>query len=270
MLNSARIQSPNPYILFERPVKIHRQAQIRKLVEERQRVTVAELSTVLNVSEATIRRDLDELDGEWVQRTHGGALVRLRGTNELPVLQRMADHSAIKRRIGQAAANLVRPGETIFISSGTTALEAARCLPLDMHLTVISNSLPVVNELAGRSNIDLVVIGGMFRQDELSMVGHPAEQVLREFRTDRTFIGMRAIDSRRGFTNDYMPEILTDRAILNISSQVVVLADHSKFGRIYSVFVAPVTAAHFIITDEGIEAEMVDELRETGIQVIVV
>ena len=251
-------------------MKLNRQAQIRKLVEEKRRVTVGELSTLLNVSEATIRRDLDELDGEWLRRTHGGALLRVRPTNELPVIQRIPEQAENKHRIGLAAARMVQPGETIFISSGTTALEVARSLPEDIHLTVISNSLPVINALAGRKHLELVVIGGMFRQDELSMVGHPAEAMLSEFRSDRTFIGMRAIDPHWGFTNDYMPEILTDRKILNIASQVVVVADHTKFGRICSIFVAPVTAAHAIITDMGIEPDMVNDLRALDIHVITV
>lgn len=251
-------------------MKQNRQAHIRKLVEEKSRVTVAELSTLLKVSEATIRRDLDELDGEWMRRTHGGALLRVRPTNELPVIQRIPEQAEIKHRIGQSAARMVKPGETIFISSGTTALEVARSLPDDTRLTVISNSLPVINALAGRKYFELVVIGGMFRQDELSMVGHPAEQMLSEFRSDRTFIGMRAIDPHWGFTNDYMPEILTDRKILNIASQVVVVADHTKFGRICSIFVAPVNAANAIITDSGIDTEIANELRALGIQVLTV
>lgn len=251
-------------------MKIHRQAQIKKIIEEQQHVTVTELSTMLKVSEATIRRDLDELDGDWLTRTHGGATIRLASTAELPVIQRISNEAENKRRIGLAAAHMVQPGETIFISSGTTTLEMARHLPLDIPLTVISNSLPVINELAGRKNINLVVIGGMFRHDELSMVGHPAEQILGEFRTDRTFIGMRAIDPHWGFTNDYMPEILTDRKILGISAQVVVMVDHTKFGRICSVFVAPVTAAHTIITDDGISPQMADELRAMGINVLIV
>ncbi len=252
------------------PLKTLRQAQIRKLVEERQRITVSELSALLSVSEATIRRDLDELDGESMRRTHGGAVLQIKPSYELPVIQRINDQASIKQQIGKAAAQLIQPGETIFISSGTTALEVARHIPPNIHLTVISNSLPVINELAGKRSIDLVVIGGMFRQDELSMVGHPAEQILREFRTDRTFIGMRAIDLRRGFTNDFMPEILTDRMILDISNQVVVVVDHTKFGKLCSVFVAPVTAANVIVTDHGIEPETAGELQELGIQVLIV
>lgn len=254
----------------DQPLKIERQLQIRKLVEKKRRVTVAELSTLFNVSEATIRRDLDELNGGELRRTHGGAVLMENPAIEPPVVQRMGEQAEIKLRIGKAAAALVHEGETIFISSGTTALEIARALPDGIHLTVITNSLPVVNELAGRTWIELVVVGGMFRQGEQSMVGHPAEQALRDFRADRAFMGMRAVDLRQGFTNDYLPEILTDRAILSIASQVVIVVDHTKFGQVCPVFVAPVTAAQIIITDSGTPTAVINELRESGIQVQIV
>jgi DeoR/GlpR family transcriptional regulator of sugar metabolism len=231
---------------------------------------VAELSTMLRVSEATIRRDLDDMDGEVLQRTHGGAVVRQRFSAELPVVQRLNHQAECKRRIGQAAAEMIRDGETIFISSGTTAFELARALPAAVRLTVITNSILVVNELANRQNIELMIIGGMFRKSELSMVGHTADLVITEFRANRTFMGMRAIDPRFGFTNDYMPEVQTDRAIINMASQIVVMADHSKFGQVYPVFVAPVTAAQVIITDQQVDPAIASSLQELNIQMMIV
>jgi DeoR/GlpR family transcriptional regulator of sugar metabolism len=249
-------------------MKIQRQAQIRKLVEEKHRVTVDELSRALAVSKATIRRDLDEMNGEAFQRTHGGIVSRISVSAELPIIQRGNENSELKKKIGRAAAALIRPGETLFISSGSTALEVARALPTGMRLTVISNSLPVINILTGRLNIELIAIGGLVRQDELSMIGHTAEIALREFRADHAFMGMRAIHPEIGFTNDYVPEILTDRTILGIASRITVVADHSKFGRVYSVFVAPVTAVNTIVTDVGVNSQAALDIRELGVEVI--
>ena len=100
------------------------------------------------------------------------------------------------------------------------------------------------------------------------MVGHIAEQAVREFRADRVFMGMRAIDARHGFTNDYVPETMTDRAILSIAPHVVVVADHRKFGRVSSVLLGPVTVAHTVITDQVTSQECVMELEELGIEVL--
>jgi len=250
-------------------LKAERHTRIRKLVEQLGRVTVNDLSAQFEVSEATIRRDLEELDGQgWIQRTHGGAIRIERASREPPIVQRIDELHLEKRRIGQAAASLIQDGETIFLGSGTTVVEIARHLPHDIYLTVITNSLPVVNELADRPHVDLLVIGGMLRPSELSMVGHIAEQALREFRADRVFLGMRAIDARHGFTNDYLPETMTDRAILAIAPEIIIVADHSKFGRVSSVLVGPVTVAHKVITDQATSPECVAELQELGIQVI--
>ena len=248
-----------------------RQNQILELLSRRPRITVAEICSLYSVSVATARRDLEALTNQGkVQRIHGGALPLRRAPPELPVLQRQENQAEEKIRIGQAAAGLIQDGETIFLGSGTTVLEIARHLPRELHLTVITNSLPVVNELVDRTNIELIVIGGLLRQGEYSMIGHIAEQAVQEVRADRVFMGMRAVDTRHGFTNDYLPETMTDRAILNIASQIVVVVDHHKFGRVSSVLVGAINAANIVITDQGTPQEYVDELRDKGVQVFVV
>jgi DeoR/GlpR family transcriptional regulator of sugar metabolism len=248
-------------------LKVERHSHIRILVEQRGRVTVPELSARFVVSDATIRRDLEELDSQgWVQRTHGGAVRLERVEREPPIFTRIDSQHLEKGRIGAAAASLVKDGETIFLGSGTTVLEAARCLSQDLRLTVITNSLLIVNVLVERANIELVVIGGMLRRDEHSMVGHVAEQAIGEFRADRVFMGMHAIHPRHGFTSDYLPETMTDRAILGLASQIVILADHTKFGRLSPVLIGPVTAASLIITDQDTPAQDVTDLRELGIE----
>jgi DeoR family transcriptional regulator of aga operon len=253
----------------ENLLKIERHSFIRKLVEERGRVTVPELSAHFDVSEATIRRDLEELDGKgWVRRTHGGAVRAERASKEPPIMQRISDQQSEKQRIGDATAKIIQEGQTIFLGSGTTVLEVAKHLPESIQLTVITNSLPVVNHLANYPNIELVVIGGMLRHSELSMVGHIAEQAVKEFRAHKVILGMHAIDAHHGFTNDFLPETMTDRAILDIAPQVIVVADHTKFGRVSSVLVSAVSAADSVVTDNKTPKECVAELIEMGIEVI--
>ena len=136
-------------------LKIERHDQIQSLVNSRGRMTVPELSTHFGVSEATIRRDLEELDDLGrIRRTHGGALQAEKIVKEPPITQRITENPKEKNRIGKAAADLIRNGETIFLGSGTTVIEVARNLPPDIELTVITNSLPVVNELATHPGIE--------------------------------------------------------------------------------------------------------------------
>jgi len=252
-------------------LRYERHIRIRSVVDEQGQVTVGTLSEMFDVSEATIRRDLEELDGlGWIRRTHGGAVRLERATRELPMIQRVPEQQEAKKRIGSAAASLIKDGQTLFLGSGSTVLEIARALPDGIRLTVITNSLPIINELAQREQIEMIVIGGQFRQSELSMVGHVAEQAIREFRADFVFIGMHAIDTFHGFTNDFLPETMTDRAIIQIAHQVVVVADHTKFGRVSSVLVAPLTSAKTIITDRGLPDDTAQELQDVGLDLILV
>ncbi len=250
-------------------MKSIRHTQIRDLVNENGQITVTELNNLLNVSEATIRRDLEELSQMgWIRRTHGGAVRVERAEKEPPILQRQDEQADEKLRIGRLAATLVADRQTIFLGSGSTVAAMVPHLRHFVDLTVITNSIPVINQLAGQENIELIVIGGMLRPREMSMVGHIAEIAVREFRADMVFMGMRAIDAEHGFTSDYMPEAMTDRAILQIAPRCVVMADHTKFGRVSTVFLAPVTAVHTIISDDQLQPEIAAELREKGLDLI--
>ena len=199
---------------------IDRQLQILQLISRQQRMSVAEICERFSVSEATARRDLEALAvvGK-VQRVHGGAIALDQAPAEAPMLQRQGEQEEEKMRIGQAAAALVQDGETVFLGSGTTVLEVARNLRLRQNLTVITNSLPVVNVLAGLENITLICLGGMLRDSELSFIGHLTEQALAEVHAEKVFIGARAITLELGLTNDYLPETMTDRAILKAGGQ---------------------------------------------------
>lgn len=242
-----------------------------EVLEHERQVTVGELAGRFQVAEMTIRRDLRELDRRGVvERTHGGALLARvhRPAGEPPILERMNDQPEAKRRIGQAAADLVRPGETIFIGSGTTALEVAAALADRDRLTVITNALTVVNALAASPEIQVVVIGGFLRRDELSFIGHMAEASLENLRADRVIIGIRGIDPEHGLTSDHLQELKTDQAILGISDDVTLVADATKFGRIATSRTAPVDALRRIVTVRESPAPIVGDLRARGIDVV--
>ena len=245
-----------------------RQIQILQLVTQRQRITVADIVEQFAISEATARRDLETLANQGkVQRVHGGALAIQSAPPELPLLERGNEQESEKRRIGQAAAALVQPGETVFLGSGTTVLEVARALCLTKPLTVITNSLPVLNILAG-SECTVICLGGMLRPTELSFIGHITEQALAEVRADKVFIGTRAISLEHGLTNEYLPETLTDRAIMHAGREVIVVADHTKFGRAATVLLAPIERVRTIVTDTATKAESLQDIQARSIQII--
>jgi len=250
-------------------LSIERQSQIERFIRERSRATVGELSQHFKVSEPTIRRDLDKLVNTGkVLRAHGGAIALEKAAPEPPVIQRMQESTEEKTRIGRAAAQLVKDGETIFLGSGTTTLEVARHLADKKNLTVITNALTIANQLASNENINLIVTGGMVRHSENSLVGHLVEQTLKELRADKVIISIRSISTEEGLTSDNFSETMTDRAIMQCARKVILVADHTKFDKTSPVVVAPVTAVQTIVTDHKVSAETVSELRNLGVEVI--
>jgi DeoR family transcriptional regulator of aga operon len=247
-----------------------RQIQILQLVKRQQRIRVADICATFDVSLATARRDLDLLakDGK-LQRVHGGAIALTQLPAEQPILHRQKEQAEEKIRIGQIAASLVQEGETVLLGSGTTVLEVARALRGRKHLTVLTNSLPVVNTLAGVEEITVIGLGGMLRDSELSFIGHITEQALNEVRADKVFIGTRAISLEDGLTHEYLPETMTDRAILKAGKEIIVLADHTKFGRTATVLLAPLERIHTIVTDEQVPKDFVNHVSKKGIRLII-
>ncbi len=252
-------------------VKLERQQNILGWLDDHRKSTIPELSEIFEVSDVTIRRDLKALEEEGlVQLMHGGSVHRIVADRvEPPILKRQHDNQAAKLRIARAAASLVHDGESVFVGSGSTAMYVARFLRERRGLTVITNALTVVEELAPYDDVNVIILGGMLRPSELSMIGHVTEQTLREVRVDKVFIGIRGIDLAAGLTNDHMPEVMTDRAILAMGAHVILLADHTKFGRIASSFVAPVSDVSIVITDDQSPLDMLNAIREQGIEVIV-
>jgi len=245
-----------------------RQDKIVTLLSQKGRLSVAGIVGQFGVSQATARRDLETLAEQGkLHRVHGGALSMKQAPPELPILQRAQEQTSEKQRIGLAAAALVGDGDTIFLGSGTTVLEVARNLRSRQNLSVITNSLPVMNLLSGLPGINLITLGGMLRLSELSFIGHITEQSLAEVRADKVFIGVHAICLKNGLTNDYLPETMTDRAILKAGNEVIVVADHTKINAVATAFLAPIDSIDALVTDNHSPADFLGTLQEMGIKI---
>ncbi|MFO7633989.1 MAG: DeoR/GlpR family DNA-binding transcription regulator [Caldilinea sp.] len=245
-----------------------RQRLLLDWIERRQRVSVPEIIERFAVSPATARRDLEALATEGkVRRVHGGAIAVRRAPPEPPVLQRALEQADEKKRIAVATASLVADGETLFLSSGTTVMEVAHLLRERHNLTVFTNSLLVVNVLAGAPGVEVILLGGVVRASESSLVGSLTMRSLEELRSIKVIFGIRAIDLEQGLTNNSLEESLIDREILRIGSEIIIVADHTKFGRVSTVFVAPLDSIDILVTDSAAPDEMVHALCDKGIDV---
>ena len=255
-------------------LKQERLRRICEIVEAEGQATVTDLASQFGVTEMTIRRDLQDLDAQGlVQRIHGGAMSPepRRNAVEPPVLERIDEQADVKQHIGLAVAGMIEDGETIFLGSGTTTLAVAEALAEregNSNLTIITNALTVVNALARTPGITVIVVGGFLRRSELSLVGHLAESALDDLHVDRVIIGMRGVDPEHGLTSDYLQELKTDQAILDMSDMVIIVADHTKFGRVATSRTAPITAATMIVTDMQTPMEIIEAIQARGVLMV--
>ena len=243
--------------------------EIRKYIEKNEQVEVAEISKLFQISITTARRDLDQLaeDGE-IERVHGGAILSKKPP-EPPVRLRRNEQAEEKLCIAKAAAALIKDGETILLAGGTTVCEVAKQIIHRKDLTVITNSLLVIEALSNSRDIHLVTLGGFFRQSEKLSYGHMTEEALNEIYADKVFTGVRAISLERGLTNDYLPELSTDRLIFRKGKEIILVADYTKFNCESTSLIGPLSIIHKIVTDDKTPPGTVEAIRGMGIEVII-
>jgi DeoR/GlpR family transcriptional regulator of sugar metabolism len=249
-----------------------RRRKILELVEQTGQVTVHDVVTRFAVSAVTARSDLDALSSNGVVlRSHGGA-VRYEPTQDYPLKVKATIHRSEKSRIGQAAAQLVKPNETIILDSGTTTAEIAKALIRAKlkQLTVITSALNIANELADAQEISLIMVGGLLRTVSYSFVGPQAEAMLRDLHADRLFLAVNGLDLTNGpFTADVLEAQLNGQ-MMGVSKEVTVVADSTKLGRRSLFRIGPMEKVHRLITDSHAPEEFTDALRKKGIDVILV
>jgi DeoR/GlpR family transcriptional regulator of sugar metabolism len=231
--------------------------------------SVRDLAQRFEVSTITIMRDLQELEQEGlIRRVHGGAISVRGASYEPPFLARELQLSPEKQRIALQAVAMISDGDSLILDVGTTTLEIARALKGKRNLTVIVTSLRAALELASQPAIQVIVVGGKLRASELSLVGHLAEQTLRTFQVDKAFIGIGGITMEHGLTEFNFDEAGTKRVMLERARQRIVVADHTKFGKVMLNTVASLTVVDKIITDSKVDGEMVTRLRQMGVEVV--
>lgn len=230
-------------------------------------VRVAELSERFGVSLATVRRDLQLLEEQrLVARVHGGAVAR--GIlYELPLRYKVARQEQEKRRIAAAAAKLVGDDSTVGFTGGTTSTEVARELSEKEGLTVVTNALNIASELAVRSNLKLVVPGGVARAASYELVGPIGATALAGLNLDLVFVGVDGISVDAGCTTHHEVEAYTNRALINRARRAIVVADGSKMGRVAFARICALEEIDELITDSGAEGEQLDALRAAGVEV---
>jgi DeoR/GlpR family transcriptional regulator of sugar metabolism len=251
---------------------VERRIKVLERLAADQAVEVSSLARDFGVSEMTIRRDLRRLDRDgFVRRTYGGAttrVIRAAGAFEVTQSARMLHHAAEKRHIALRAAELTAGARVIFVGVGSTVEQFARLATPRDGLLVITPSL-VVASVLGTRRVQVIMAGGMVRQDELSCVGPAAVECVQRYNTDIAVIGAAGISARRGVTDLDDQEAGVIRAALERTERIVVLADGSKFGDVALSTVVPIERVSAIVTDASADAVEVDRIEREGVEVIV-
>jgi DeoR/GlpR family transcriptional regulator of sugar metabolism len=245
-------------------LKEERQRRILDVLAREGRVVATDLQRTLGVSGYTIRRDLDELaEHRHLQRVHGGALARSPVATTYEERSRQSVEG--KRAVADAAARLLKPGETVIIDGGSTALALVDAIPPDHRGTFITHSPPVAAALAGR---EVVVIGGTLDPRAMVAVGAQTIDAYSRITADVCFLGVWAIHASAGISSGYYEEAEVRRVLVQRADRVVGLASRDKLGTTAPFGIAPATALTHLATEPDVAAELVDPFAELGIRVV--
>lgn len=236
-------------------------------------VSVEDLRDKLEVSLATVRRDLQELeDRGLLRRTHGGAIpiepmIYEAFRHDRSFQEQVGSCAEEKRRIALAAAELISPGDTIALTAGTTTTEVVRSLPTNGGITVVTNTVNVAMELSKRKDIHVFVTGGHLRGEWFSLVGAEAIANMSRVFVDLLFIGVNGIDAQRGLTCINGDEVEINRSMVQQAKRKIAVADHSKLGVVTRWQICPAESIDMLITDCGATDKMIAPFLAKKIEV---
>ncbi|MDO1582830.1 DeoR/GlpR family DNA-binding transcription regulator [Rhizobium oryzicola] len=230
-----------------------RQAKIVELLREQNFVDIRTLTERFDISVATVRRDLDELEGAGLlRRTHGGAVNVNQVAQDATNAARLISKQAEKAAIAEVAAGMVADGDTVLLDAGTTALEVAKKLSGRSSLTFISNGLDIIAELSRFDGQSIYSVGGEYTETNRSFRGPLAEHFIRQFNADKLILNAASIDVDRGLICTGSPlNASVARAMIEISRRVIVVADHSKFTKSSLSVVTRIEDVGVVVTDAG-------------------
>ncbi len=255
----------------DRELAAERQQRISQLVRVERVVRVEDLSLELNVSSATIRRDLVDLEGRGkLRRVHGGAVAVESRLEEPPIFDDKASVAVEeKRAIAAEAFECIQPEDTIYMDGGTTTLELIRMIRDMRNITVVTNSLRAAVELGG-SGPRLILIGGELRRQSQTLVGPLTRSILSELHVDKAFMGTMGLTIEEGMTTTDPAEAFTKEVVMRQAREVILLVDSQKIGKISFARAGKIKHLNHIITDRGVSAEFKTTIDEMNIKLTAV
>ena len=238
---------------------------LEKLQDEK-RVVVSELSELFEVSEETIRRDLDKLEKMGLAtKTYGGAVLVENSNAEMPFQVRRKKNLQGKRAIAEIIAGLVADGDHIIMDPSTTAVAIVKALSDKKRLTIVTNSIELLVELGDASGWDVISTGGTLKENYLALVGPQAVDCINSFNADKLIMSCKGIDMKKGITdaNELFSQV--KKAMLRSAKQIILAADHTKFEKIAFSKICEVADIDMVVTDVRPSDAWMEYFKDKGI-----
>lgn len=247
-------------------IPAQRREKIQEYLAIHQIARTADLCDLLETSEATVRRDLEWMEQKGIlERTHGGAILNQRMIHEQEYQQRAQHHPDEKRRIGEFAASLIEEGDIVFINSGTTATQVLQHIRRDSNITVFTNNVSAVMEL-GNPGFHYYMTGGQFQPRSNSLAGRFAMESLNMVYANKTILGVDGISLKHGCTVPTLPESEVVRKMVErTKGQVIIVADHSKWGVVSNFQIASIDEVDKLVTDDRFDRSAMEELASHSV-----
>jgi DeoR family transcriptional regulator, fructose operon transcriptional repressor len=244
-----------------------RRLELRGIFERQEFADLATLRRALRTSESTVRRDLEALEKEGlVKRVHGGALSVPRQEPGYDFAGQARHMAGAKARIARAAAGLIEDGQMVILDGGSTVAAVAREL-VSRSLHVLTNSLPIANIFEDARHVELTLSGGTLHPRFGVLLGPLCEQMLGAVAADVLVMGIGGV-TEAGFANNSTLVVGSERRMIEVSRRVVIVADHTKFGRGGMIPLAPLSAAHVVVSDRELDERYREMLRSRGLELI--
>jgi len=252
---------------------LDRQKRIIEMVQREKSVKGIELSKLFNVTEETIRRDLEKIEKQGIlKRTYGGAIftdITVKEAEDTPFSMRIKENITRKQKIAKAVSDMLYDGEVIMLDPSTTCLEVAKNIDKGKRLTIITNSISILSELSTHEELNVVSTGGTLRKQSLSLIGPTAKDNIKNYYADKAVISCKGVDLQKGVMDTSELEVEIKKAMIGCAKEIILAVDSSKMQKISMHKLMEVSKIDYLVVDKELSLEWKTFCEENNIKQII-